>query len=466
MDQEPLQHAEEWAVKTFGAAELGDPRRTDRLIKVASALAANPSASLPHALETWGETQGAYRLLSNDAISYRDILMPHWSQIYHEATQYARTRLVADTTEFDFTTHQALKGRGPVGNSKENIGFSLHTVLAMNPQTQQILGCMTLEPFIRKLAPAGETKAQRKKRERESQVWERSVQQIGRVPEKHQWIYVGDSGSDVYTFWQTCEDLGYDFVLRVAQDRDVEIPQADASEALDEKHLKTLARALPAVDAHVVSIPAQHHQPKREAILQVNFQKVCVQPPVHGACLRKTEITAWVVRVWETHPPEGQEPLEWILLTTLPMTCASDAWEVVQWYGWRWLLEDFHKALKTGCRMEHHNLQSVEAQWRLLAILTPIALRLLLIRQAAQQAPETPATAVVSQEAIQVVILLDIRHRALVTAKQLWRAIARLGGYLDRRSDGPPGWQTLWKGWMRVMDVLEGVHLAAQLHPS
>jgi len=93
MDQEPLQHAEEWAVKTFVAAELGDPRRTDRLIKVASALAANPSASLPHALESWGETQGAYRLLSNDAISYRDILMPHWSRIYHEAIQYRRTVL-------------------------------------------------------------------------------------------------------------------------------------------------------------------------------------------------------------------------------------------------------------------------------------------------------------------------------------------------------------------------------------
>ena len=176
MDQEPMPHAEEWAVKTFGAAELGDPRRTDRLIKVASALAAHPSASLPHALETWGETQG----------------------------------------------------RGPVGNSKENIGFGLHTVLAMNPQTQHIRGCMTLEPFIRKLAPALETKAQRKKRERESQVWERSVHQIGRVPEMHQWIYVGDSGSDVYTFWQTCEELGYDFVLRVAQDRDVELPQGDA----------------------------------------------------------------------------------------------------------------------------------------------------------------------------------------------------------------------------------------------
>ena len=199
MDQESLQHAEDWAVKTFGAVELGDPRRTDRLLRVSSALAANPSASLPQALESWGETLAAYRFLGNDAIRYQDILLPHWSQIYHEATQCPRTLLLADTTEFDFSTHPALKGLGPMGNSKEDIGFSLHTVLAMNPQTQQLLGCMTLEPFRRKLAPAGETKAQRKKRERESQVWERSVQQIGRVPPKCQWIYVGDSGSDIYT---------------------------------------------------------------------------------------------------------------------------------------------------------------------------------------------------------------------------------------------------------------------------
>jgi hypothetical protein len=277
---------------------------------------------------------------------------------------------------------------------------------------------------------------------------------------------VGDSGSDIFTFWQTCKELGYDFVLRVAQDRDVDISDAAAAVALDETHLKTVVRSLPAKDAHVLSIPAQHHQPKREALLQMTFQEVSIHPPLHGAFLAKAEIAAWVVRVWETNPPEGQEPLEWILLTTLPLGCVSDAWEVVQWYSWRWLLEDFHKALKTGCRMEHRNLQSVEAQWRLLAILTPIALRLLVIRHAAQQATEIPASEVVSQEAIQVVIRLDYRHKNIVTARELWRAIARLGGYLDRKSDGPPGWQTLWKGWMRVMDVLEGVHLATLLYPS
>ncbi len=203
--------------KNFWIRRIGrSPAHGSFAAAVASALATNPSASLPQALGNWGETRGAYRLLSDPALSYEDLLQPHWNQVYGEAADRSRTLLLADTTEFDFTTHQALKGRGPIGNSRENIGFSLHTVLAMDPQTQEILGCLTLEPFVRKLAPAGETKAQRKKRERESQVWEQSVQRIGRVPENCQWIYVGDSGSDVYTFWQTCEDLGYDFVLRIA----------------------------------------------------------------------------------------------------------------------------------------------------------------------------------------------------------------------------------------------------------
>jgi hypothetical protein len=460
------ENVEKWVMKTFGAVECGDPRRTDRLIKVAKALASNPSASLPCALETWGETLGAYRLLANPAISFEQIVSPHWSQTYHEATQSSRTLLLADITEMDYSTHKAVKGLAPIGNSREDLGFSLHTVLAMNPQTKQLLGCLTQEPFLRKLAPERETKAERRKRERESQVWARSVQHIGRVPQNCQWIYVADSGSDIYTFWQTCEDLGYDFALRVAQDRVIEIAAEDALEDCDEKYLKTLARALPATAARFLSVPAHEHQPKREVFLQMSFQKVHIQPPVHGDCLHKTDLVAWVIRVWETHPPQGQEPLEWILLTTVPILCPADAWEVVQWYRWRWILEDFHKALKTGCRMEQRFLQRVEALCKLVAILTPIALRLLLIRQAAQQTQDIPAAQVVSQEVIGVVIHLDPRHREIVTAKQLWHAIARLGGYLDRTCDGPPGWQTLWKGWMRVMHTLQGVRFACHFSSS
>ena len=152
-------------------------------------------------------------------------------------------------------------------------------------------------------------------------------------------------------------------------------------------------------------------------------------------------------------------------MTSVAVTTTEDAWQRVTWYKWRWLSEDFHKVLKTGCLLEDRCLQTVEAMCNLLGILTPTAMRLLWLRQTAQVAPDTPATEVISKEVIQVVLHLDKRPNATLTARDLWRTIARFGGYLDRKSDPPPGWQTLWKGWIHVQTVLEGVHLARHISP-
>jgi len=131
----------------------------------------------------------------------------------------------------------------------------------------------------------------------------------------------------------------------------------------------------------------------------------------------------------------------------------------------RWLLKDFHKVLKTGCGIEIRRQQTVDAMWNLLGILTPMAMRLLWLRQTAQQAPDTPATEVVSQEVIYVVTELDRRSGVTLTANDLWRTIASFGGYLNRKSDGPPGWQTLWKGWFYIQTILQGVRLAVRCPP-
>jgi hypothetical protein len=195
-------------------------------------------------------------------------------------------------------------------------------------------------------------------------------------------------------------------------------------------------------------------------------REVHIQPPVNGVVLSKTEVKAWVVRVWEPEPPDGGEALEWILLTTTPIQSGEDAWERVKWYRWRWLLEDFHKVLKTGCRIEVRRQQTVGAMWNLLAILTPMAMRLLWLRQTAQTAPDTPATEVVSPEVIYVVTQLDKRPGANLKALDLWNTIASFGGYLNRKSDPPPGWQTLWKGWLYIQTVLQGVRLAVRFPPE
>jgi hypothetical protein len=236
---------------------------------MATAIAENPSASLPESMRNWANTLAAYRFLDNEAVTHEQIMQPHWMSTRQEAMRHARVLLAADTTDVNLSSHEAAEGLGPIGRGSKARGFFVHTVLAMDADTQQLLGCMYQEPFVRQPAPKGETKAQRKKRVRESQVWERSIQAIGPVPKQQKWIYVGDRGSDIYTFWQMCEQLGYDFVVRVAQNRRVlvdEMPEAEDPEVL---RLKTLARSLPAQGGRVLPVPAQRQHPARDALVQI-----------------------------------------------------------------------------------------------------------------------------------------------------------------------------------------------------
>jgi Transposase DDE domain len=210
------------------------------------------------------------------------------------------------------------------------------------------------------------------------------------VPTNTQWVYVGDRGCDIFRFWQRCEQLGYDYVTRVAQNRNVEVEGVDEQEDPTAGHLKTLARGLPAQGVRVLSIPAQHAQPAREALVKISWSAVTIQAPTDGTALEDASIEAWMVRVWEPEAPEGVEALEWILVTSLAVNTLEDAWQRVTWYKWRWFIEDFHKVLKTGCLLEDRCLQTVEAMCNLLGILTPTAMRLLWLRQTAQTAPDTP----------------------------------------------------------------------------
>ena len=126
-------------------------------------------------------------------------------------------------------------------------------------------------------------------------------------------------------------------------------------------------------------------------------------------------------------------------------------------------MEDYHQGLKTGCSIEERQLQSYEALRRLLGLLAPTAVRLLQLRAAARETPERLASEILPTDLVQVVALLAKVPAAALTAQECWYAIARCGGYLPRRSSGPPGWKTLWKGWFYVQTLLEGVHLATRL---
>jgi Transposase DNA-binding/Transposase Tn5 dimerisation domain len=476
MNATQLLSAPEWAECTFGGVHLGDERRRRRAVAIAAAIAQQPQASLPRQMQEPGALEATYRFLQNPQVSYEQLIRPHLEQTREAAGQQSQVLLIQDMTELDYQAHPTTTDLGPIGPGSHQ-GFLLQTVLAVLPQSREVLGIAQQEPFLRQPAPKGETKQQRQERERESQVWERSIQALGSPPAGTQWIHVGDRGSDIFAFLSRCRQLGCDFVVRAAQDRcvDLLVEQADTPVAPRSHHGRPAEQTAPSLhllevvcgwnaqDQHDLELESTQKHPKRVAHLSISWGSLRLLPPRAQEGSDWRPLVIWVVRVWEPDPPEGSEPLEWVLLTSVPTYCSAHAWQRVAWYRARWIVEDFHQGLKTGCRIEQRQIQTYEGLRTLLGMLSPEAVRLLQLRTVARQAPEQPAQQVLAADLVQVVAHLAHVPSAQLTTQQCWSTIARQGGYLGRKGDGPPGWKTLWLGWFYVQTLLEGVHLATRL---
>jgi hypothetical protein len=461
---------EVWAQATFGEVRLGDARRTERAVKLAEAIAREPNVSLPKQLGEPKEVKATYRFLQSAQVSYEALLRPHLVQTREQCEQRSVVLLVQDTTELDYQAHRTTSGLGPIGNGRHQ-GFLLQTVPAVDPPSGELLGMAHQEPFIRQPAPKGERYSERVHRERESQVWERAVQAIGAPPQGVMWVHVGDRYSDIYTLFLACQQQQTHFVIRAAQDRCVDERVEEAAPALKRRkrkagdppqaHLFETVRGWAACDEQEVEVPAEHARKARSARVALSYGQLRLLAPDKRENVLPS-LLVWVVRVWEVDPPEGVEPLEWVLLTSVPVERVAQAWERVGWYRRRWIVEDYHQALKTGCRMEQRQVESYDGLRRLLGLLAPLAIRLLQLRTLARQQPERAATEVVPIEVVQLVALKTGSTAAGMTVEQCLKRIAQLGGYQGRRSDGPPGWKTLWHGWLKIQTLLEGVQLAHQ----
>jgi Transposase DNA-binding/Transposase Tn5 dimerisation domain len=471
METSTLLSAFEWAQQTFGQVRLGHRRRRERAVAMAAAMATDPAASLPKQMGSEAALHAAYRFLQTPDVTYEQLICVHVQQTREAMGKPERVLLIQDTTEVDYQHHPTTTGLGPIGNGTHH-GFLLQSVLAVLPDHRQVLGLAHQEPFLRQPAPKGETKRERDQRERESQVWERSVQAIGEPPAGVQWIHIGDRYSDMFPFLSLCRQMHCDFVVRAAQDRcvDLLVEQADTPAArrshhqrCPQPHLFEVVRGWSAQGEQDLELDATKQSRARTAHLAISFGSLRLLPPEGHQESSLRPLVVWVVRVWEPEPPEGVEPLEWVLLTSVPVQTVEHAWERVDWYRARWIVEDYHQGLKTGCRIEQRQLQSYEGLRRLLGLVAPAAVRLLQLRAAARQTPEQPASQTLPTDVVQVVAARAGVPPAQLTAQQCWHTIARFGGYLGRKGDGPPGWKTLWRGWLYIQTLLEGVHLAARL---
>jgi hypothetical protein len=454
---EPATYA--WAQQNFGTADLGHQRRTRRLVQSAAAIAAQPEKPFNQVFD-WNGLRGFYNLCHQETATLPAIQRPHWELTRQAMRQHRLVLILHDTTELDFTTHAALEGAGPIGDGRGK-GFLQHNSLAVVPQPRQVLGLAYQQLRVRQEAPPGEHAQKRKRRRRESDLWTEGITAVGPPPAESCWVDVGDRGSDIYEAMVASQAQGHDFLFRVAQNRQVwttPIPTPGKYVGL-----RDFATSLPSQGCDTVEIPGRGGRPARTATVQLAVAPVWIPAP-EGTLQRRSQpvVAAWVIRVWEESAPEGVEPLEWLLVSSVPTHTLADAKIRRDWYACRWMVEVYHHIEKNGCKEEARRFETAHRMSACLAVLAVIAVRILQLRTADEAQPFAPATQVATAAEIALLAALQKTDAERMTVRDFVRGVAKLGGYLGRKKDGPPGVLTLWRGYQRLQDMLAGY----QLHPS
>lgn len=464
----------------FAGADFGDARLTRRLAVVASRMAAAPAESLPKSSTSPSDLEATYRFFRNDRVSAAAILAPHLEATRARARQVTTLLSIEDTTEARFGGASRRKGLGDL--PQDGQGFLLHASLLVGLVDDQTipLGLGAYELISRTTkrettTTKGAAKAQEKRvradPERETLRWLRVAQATDNAlaAEQLSAIHVADREGDNYDFFGPLATSR--FVIRLAHSRVVTNPvegftprEGHPRPRIDDVVAGLTVRARRSVDlsSRVKSGNRRAENPRaaREAELAITATMVSFRPPSISDC--KEPVTLNVVEVKEVGAPEGEEPVSWRLLTTESVATEAEVCRVVDIYRARWLIEEFFKALKTGCAMEQRQLETQTGLENTLAVEIPIAWQMLALRHAART-PTTPASAVLPATVLAFLAWMattpgknrwgiKLPTPTTPTAKEALWAIARIGGHLP--NNGPPGWITIRRGLDDVMTIL------------
>lgn len=447
----------EWSRRQFSDCKLGDKRRVKRLVRLAEQVVNDPASTFPEQTETWADLKAAYRLLDCPQVTFQAVAERHWQQTRQRTA--GRYLVLGDTTELDFGIHRQIPDLGPTGNGG-GWGFLLHSGLVVAADKEEIVGLAAQVIHYRQAAPKKENATQRLDRDRESKVWGDVIDAVGRPSEGVQWIHVLDRGADNFEVYCHCLEQNADWVVRAAQMQRKIAPPQNKPQMLQE-----YLHELPCAGSYELLLRARPGRASRTARLEVSFGPLHVPPPVHQSLYVKDvhpgPIAMWVIHVREVKPPKGVEPIEWALLTSLAIQSFDAAWEVIGYYEKRWLIEEWHKALKTGCRVTARQLKTKDRLEAMVGLLSVVSVRLLQLKSAARTDPDRPACRVVPARWLKVLCAVRKKLPRPLTVGVFYHELAKLGGFLGRKHDGEPGWITIWRGWLKLHLLVCGSMLLA-----
>ena len=444
----------DWAVSEFGEAKLGDARRTARLVALARQLASTPACSLPKSLSP-AELKAAYRFFDNDEIDTDGILTAHIGQTLGRMSQVPVVLAIQDTTEYNLNHLPATTGLGYCSNGHVR-GFLMHSMLAVTPDGLP-LGVLGMKTWIRPDDQFGK-KARRKQlpiEEKESIKWIEGLRHI-RTLSAHcpqtKVVTVCDREADVYDLFAQERGAGVEWLVRAAWNRRVTHP---------ERYLWEAMQAAPLLGTTKLRLPARGSTAEREAVMEVRCASLHIRPPLDRRDGTLSDVEVHVVWAVEPHPPDGGEAVEWMLLTSMPVERMEQALDYLAWYARRWTIETWHRVLKSGCNVEARQFGDIARFERATALYSVIAWRILYATMLGRLEADLSCEVLLQRFEWQA---LYCRANGTTTVPKkpptlgqaiLW--IAKLGGYLARKNDRPPGATVLWRGFLAL-------HESAQMY--
>jgi hypothetical protein len=350
-----LMRPAQWAESEFASAKLGDRRRTQRLVKMATNLVQRPGGTLPQAFPVWSELKAAYRFFNQPKVTFEQIQQPHRQRTRAACQEPGQYLLIEDTSELDYTAHPATEEMGWIGDGRGR-GLLLHTTLAVRLEGWDleerpqgiVVGVLAQQCWSRWGRPQHqqETRRQLMSRVRESQRWA-AVLEEGGPPAGSTWIYLADREADFYEPIERCQRQGVDFVIRAFHDRVLSGGQG---------HLKAEVAQAPVCGQLAVELRARAGRAARTAQVEVRTCTLNLNGP-RRLSGKQPDFQVNVVEVREVAAPQGVEPLHWLLLTSLPCRTWAQVRRVVRLYGMRWCVEEYHKALKSGAGAEDSQME-------------------------------------------------------------------------------------------------------------
>jgi len=475
---------ENWAKEEFNLTDLGDQRLNQRLVQLAERFSKSPESPINQACQNWAETKAAYRFFKNDTFSYQEILEGHIQTTKQRCKEYSTILAIQDTSYFNYSSHPKTKGlcllsRKEGKNVKEllTLGLIMHSSLALSTDGLP-LGILDQKIYSR--GPLTKEKKIIKQKshnnalpieEKESIRWLESLQNCHDVfsDQSTKVITICDREADIYDFFRLSDKLQAPVLVRANHNRTIN-KKSICSETTGEA-LWNLMKKKKVQGVIKVMIPEQEKRPARLATCQVRFSGFKLTPPRNHIKLKTEELPAlslYAIYVTEKNSPKGVDPIDWMLLTNLPVFNYEESLEKIKWYCLRWRIEVLHKILKSGLKVEDCRLSTAERLIRYLALMSIVAWRIFWITLIARVVPNASC----------LLFLNDIEWKVLFckfngqnkipkqpsSVKECVNWIAQLGGFLARKSDKEPGITHIWRGLKKFVNILEGVELGRNIY--